>query len=351
MMRVLFVSDQHHHATRSDGIAHPGGAELTDRTAVESCPWPIEWSTIDEIDVAAIAAADLLVVANIGRASMQTLAQIAAHPRYVLFEHDVRVCRWRGNFFGSRERFHGDLSRCWCPHRSLWPLLDHAHGLVYLTRRQRGVYLANPFYREPPCEILGCSLFGEAFFARVAEAARATAATRRGTWVLHSPNRIKGTERALDYCRARGWDASALRNLAPAEVLDRLAVAERFVYLPGALEPAGRMPVEARALGCEVVVNDNLGVGGEPWWEGERDQALAFLAAAPERFWRLVRKLAEGEPRRAPGAARAALAAGAELCLDALTARPLPAVLFARAAHRLEAAASRGRPHAAWKPR
>jgi hypothetical protein len=57
------------------------------------------------------------------------------------------------------------------------------------------------------------------------------------------------------------------------------------------MEWAGRMPVEARFLGCNVVINDNVGVAGESWWDLSDDLAYGILKDTPARFWRIVEKL------------------------------------------------------------
>jgi hypothetical protein len=82
-------------------------------------------------------------------------------------------------------------------------------------------------------------------------------------------------------------------DLSPAQVLDVLARVRTFVYLPRGLEPAGRMPVEARLLGCEVVVNEHVGVCGESWWTGDEQHAFDFVRGAPRRFWELVAELSK----------------------------------------------------------
>jgi hypothetical protein len=52
------------------------------------------------------------------------------------------------------------------------------------------------------------------------------------------------------------------------------------------------MPVEARFLGCEVVVNANVGVAGEPWWGSDDETALDFVRRGPGRFWQIAFRLA-----------------------------------------------------------
>src|SRR5690606_22028073 len=44
--------------------------------------------------------------------------------------------------------------------------------------------------------------------------------------------------------------------------------------------------------GCEVIVNAQVGVAGEPLWRMHPDAALTWLADGPRRFWRLVEELA-----------------------------------------------------------
>lgn len=61
-----------------------------------------------------------------------------------------------------------------------------------------------------------------------------------------------------------------------------LASFERFVFLPTALEPFGRVVVEAWAAGCEIVTNRLVGAR---YWIEENPDAMETAA---EDFWKLV---------------------------------------------------------------
>lgn len=61
-----------------------------------------------------------------------------------------------------------------------------------------------------------------------------------------------------------------------------LAQYRTFVYLPTALEPFGRLVVEAWAAGCEIVTNRLVGAR---WWI-ENDPGS--LETAAEDFWKLI---------------------------------------------------------------
>ena len=79
---------------------------------------------------------------------------------------------------------------------------------------------------------------------------------------------------------------AAVQMISGPDVDANLAEADRLIG-----EAAGRMPVEARLAGCNVVVNSCVGVSGEAWWQGDRARAIEQLSGAPRRFWQLVEAL------------------------------------------------------------
>jgi hypothetical protein len=213
----------------------------------------------------------------------------------VLFEHDLRICRFRGNFPVGRDALHRTLQRCWCPHLEQRALFDTARGVIFLTSLQERYYRQNPFFACRRSRVLGSSLFGTDLLGQPRPQG-----ARAGDVVFASRHAVKGYRQSLRYCRRHGVEPAEIRDLAPPEVLALFARSERFVYLPIGPEWAGRMVVEARLLGCEVVLNRHVGVAGEPFWSGDRDRALEFLADGPKRFWRLVEELLDAGDVGAP---------------------------------------------------
>jgi hypothetical protein len=129
------------------------------------------------------------------------------------------------------------------------------------------------------------------FFKRVEKNNSRKDTKKKGTCVSYAQGPIKGFERAMEYCESRGIKPKIIKDLQPEEVLEVFEKTSQFVFLPEALEPAGRMPVEARFMGCTVVVNECVGVAGEPWWNLDDESALKFVQDIPDRFWRLVKHI------------------------------------------------------------
>lgn len=286
--RVLFIADQFADAPRDPNSGYPGGAELTDAAVIAKCPWPIETLRVSALKSRHLQEFDLHLVGNLEQATVEQSRAIASRGRHILFEHDYRMCRWRGNIHTSRGFYHRRLWRCDCAPRAWRALLQSALGAIFLTQRQLAMYRSNPFVRLPRIAVLGCSVMGSDFFAAVDRYRAAGAPKGHGTCVLYSSHPTKGYEQAMAYCRKQAIEPRVLRDLTPRQVLDEFAAAERLVFLPQWPEPASRVALEARFLGCEVVSSDALGVAGESWWNAHDDLALKLVQHAADRFWHLV---------------------------------------------------------------
>jgi hypothetical protein len=298
-MRALFVADYFVDTDGDSGGSYPGGAEQTDAAVIEACPWPVERVRIRELDTVSLDRFDLFLLGNLNLASRAQCEALADRGRHVLFEHDYRMCRYRGDY--SKRRVHRWLNRCFCREKRFQKLFATALGAVFLTRRQLERYRRNPFLRLPPHEVLGCSVMGQEFFETLRQY-RARPLEKRGTIVVHSARSFKGFARSLEYCARHGIEPTVVRDASPPEMLAALSRAERLVFMPEWYEPASRLAVEAKFLGCEVVSNERLGVAGEPWWTEPDAVGLAVLEGAAERFWEIVarfagaRALTETEP-------------------------------------------------------
>lgn len=292
--RILFIADQFAESPRDAISRYPGGAELTDAAVIEASPWPIETVRITELRTAHLRDFDVHLVGNLEQATPEQCEAIAALGRSVLFEHDYRMCRWRGDFALATSPYHRKLWRCNCRLKPWLRLLESARGAIFLTHRQLGIYRTNPFVRLPRHAVLGCSVMGSEFLAAVARFRSAGSPQGRGTYVLYSGHATKGYKQALAYCKKQGIEPVVVRDATPKEVLASLAGAARVVFLPQWPEPASRVALEARFLGCELVSNDALGVAGESWWHSPDELAFEFVREAPRRFWTLVSSFLSG---------------------------------------------------------
>ncbi len=289
--RILFVVDKFCDEPRDLRSPYPGGAEMTDAALIETCPWKLEGVRIKDLKWKHLDDFDVHILGNLSLASRQQIKDICHFGRHILFEHDVRICRFRGNFPEAWEPAHRFRHWCICPHFYLRLLYDTALGVIFLTHRQRAVFHRNPFFSCSRELVLGGSAMDKSYFKRVKRFLSTSSRQKKGTCIAYSRGPIKGFKPAMKYCQGKGIDPIIIKDMKPDQVLNTFEGSSQFVFLQKALEPAGRMPVEARFLGCEVVVNNQVGVAGESWWNLNDVQALKIARAIPGRFWHLVEHL------------------------------------------------------------
>ena len=291
-LKILFVVDQFDDVMRDSRSPYPGGAEMTDAALVESCPWKIQRVRIQELKTDQLPEFDIHLLGNLSRASREQLREFSRIKRHVLFEHDLRICRYRGNFPEAREPIHRFFQHCICPHWHLRSLYREALGVIFLSHRQRKIYHQNPFFHCSRELVLGSPVMNRSFFERI-ERFHARSGKKEGVCVAFARGPSKGFDQAIKYCRSRGIRPRIIRDMKPDQALDVFERSSQFVFLPQAPEAAGRMAVEARLLGCDVVVNRYVGVAGEDWWHQSDSQALKYVQGAAARFWKLVQSLDE----------------------------------------------------------
>lgn len=167
-MRILFAADKFDDERRDSISLFPGGAELTDAAIIEASPFELHKGKFAELKTSDIKDFDFIIIGNSKTASNDQLDYIAKEKDYLLFEHDMRICRYDGDYLRARkEPVHFFLKRCICPHINLRKLYGNAAAVIFLTHKQFEVYKRNPFFKVKRKEFIGSSVFSRSFFDRV----------------------------------------------------------------------------------------------------------------------------------------------------------------------------------------
>ncbi|HMR73784.1 MAG TPA: hypothetical protein PKD61_01690 [Polyangiaceae bacterium] len=295
--RVLFVADQYADVARDEVHRYPGGAELTDQAVMEAAPCAVETRTFSNFTPRDLDDASVCIVGNAARARPDQLRVLAEFPRLILFEHDMRICRARGDMSMLRHPLHRALHWCLCRRSEMLELTKGSAGVVFLTEYQKQIFERNPWYPRRPMRVLGCSVFDKATLKKF-DAAPVAGDRPIEICLAFSAFRAKGFAESMAHAKTIADNPYVIRNLPPEEVLDVFRRSKRFVHKPPSPEWAGRLPVEARFLGCQVATNEHVGVALEPWWSLDDEAALRVVSGAAGRFWRFVDELlAEGARR------------------------------------------------------
>ncbi len=85
--------------------------------------------------------------------------------------------------------------------------------------------------------------------------------------ILKSPSWVKGYDQVFNYCKKNNIEYEEVWNLEYSDLLKKLRTSKGLVYLPNGKDTCPRLVIEAKLLGCELVLNNNVQHKDEEWFE------------------------------------------------------------------------------------
>ena len=141
-----------------------------------------------------------------------------------------------------------------------------------------------PFLAETESTVLS-SVFDDHFFIKIANLNKEDK-ERSGWLVLDSDSWIKGTDDAIEYCESNNLQYEKISGLTHNQVLEKLSSSKGIVYLPKGGDTCPRLVIEAKLLGCELILNNHVQHKDEIWFDTKDSfDTHAYLFASRERFW------------------------------------------------------------------
>ena len=291
--KIVFVSDMFVEE-------YVGGAELTSQALIDSCPYEVLKLRSSEVTMELLQELQdkYWVFGNFSGINIELIPAIVANMKYSILEYDYKYCKWRSpqkheaienTPCDCKDQMHGKLiSAFYYGAKSLWWMSEHQMNHYHKTF---------PFLQERENVVLS-SVFDDEFFACVNILNEENKDSERSGWVvLGSTSWVKGYEAAENYCKENNLDYQVVWDKPYAEVLKILSTAKGFLYLPEGWDTCPRMVIEAKLLGCELVLNDNVQHKDEIWFTSEdRFDTEAYLYAARNRFWTSINNTMEWRP-------------------------------------------------------
>ena len=109
---------------------------------------------------------------------------------------------------------------------------------------------------------------------------------KNNKWVILGSNSwIKGKEEAIKYAEDNNLEYEVLWGLEYEQFLSKLAASKGLIHLPRGYDTCPRMVIEAKLLGCELIVNENVQHCTEEWWSRDSTTMVEYLKSRPLFFW------------------------------------------------------------------
>lgn len=277
-----------------------GGAELTTQALLDTATLRVQKVRSKDVDLRILEKGRNLhwIFGNFASMDLRLLPVIMANLCYTVLEYDYKYCRHR-----SPEK-HASVTGfpCDCGNdehgRLVAAFFAGAKTLWWMSEAQRDRYLTVFPGLVDTTQFVLSSVFTQETLATLRTMREEADPAPRTDWlVLDSTSWIKGTQASEAWCVENGVPYSRLGGVPYERMLQALRRAKGLVYLPPGGDTCPRMVIEAKLLGCELHINDNVQHRHEPWFDtDDLSQVEDYLASAPSAFWRTVQETAMRRP-------------------------------------------------------
>jgi glycosyltransferase involved in cell wall biosynthesis len=286
--KVIFVADMF-------ASEYQGGAELTTQALIDSCPLSTHKIKSKDVTLELLqkGADKFWIFGNFSELNPQLIPSIVANIRYSILEYDYKYCKAR-----SPEK-HLEIAKvpCDCQNQMTGKIISaffySAMHIWWMSEKQKERYMTMfPFLAEKDNTILS-SVFDVKTLSTIKTLCKNAPKpdSRKGWLVLGSNSWIKGADAAKKWCEDNKKEYEVVWNVPYEQLLEKLAKAEGFVYLPVGGDTCPRMVIEAKLLGCKLQINDNVQHRDEEWFATDDTQITEdYLLSATKTFWSGIKK-------------------------------------------------------------
>ena len=288
--KVVFVSDLH-------VSEYAGGAELSTDALMKSSPFG-EVCFLRSRDLTqehiATGTQKLWVFFNYTSMNLSLVPVIVANCNYFVVEYDYKFCKFR-----SIEKHKAETGEdCDCHEQQFGMFMSSffagAEHVFYMSEVQRQIQAERfPFLGGKKSSVLSSifSLQDLEFISRIR-----TDTSNDKYAVLGSRSWIKGTEDTQRYLGDRQIDFDVLQGLSYHDMLRKLSGYKGLCFRPLGGDTCPRIVIEAKLLGLELDINENVQHASEEWFNQDLDGVESYLLDTHNRFWDTLTRFVERLP-------------------------------------------------------
>jgi len=233
----------------------------------------------------------LWLLGNVSQMNKDSLVTLATSVKYSMLECDYLYCVFRSSHLHKLQTKKDCDCHATDPGRFVQGLFKRSAGVHFMSEGQRQEYLRlfpkMKSWPEGKLRVQGSTFSDDTLdtleaLHRGREAGipvkEAWAVMSGGTW-------IKNQQATEEYCKKNNIPYELVGGLKPEMFLQELSKHKGLVFHPAGFDTAPRLTMEAKVMGLELDLNDNVQHKDEAWFAGTREDCLKDLRGRAERFW------------------------------------------------------------------
>lgn len=264
-----------------------GGAELTSEAILEGTNLPVLRIKSEDITQAHIEKLSdyFWVFGNFMEIkSSDILMSVIKNLNYSVIEYDYKFCNLR-----LPEKHIESSEICMCE-QNFWGKLislfyHNSKTLWFMSQKQMDVYTDKfPFLKEKKPEVLS-SVFSSGTLSLMGDLL-SRKSDKENVWLIQkSDSWVKGTENAIEYAKKHKLNFEVFQNLSYVQMLEKFSNSRGFLFLPNGGDTCPRTVIEAKLLGCELILNENVQHKDEDWFSSDEKSCVEYLSTRAQYFW------------------------------------------------------------------
>lgn len=209
---------------------------------------------------------------------------------YCIAEFDFKYCMYRS----ENLHFRATGQKCGCKDsehcKTIFKFMNGARKIYWMSSKQRDKFfdVMPELSKTEEKNVVLNSVFDQETIDYILslKKERKEPKEEKFYWILGNGSWIKGIEETKNWCEKNKISYKLLPSLPYKEFLKVLSDGYGLVFMPLDHDTCPRLTIEAKMLGLDVLVNDNVLHGEEDWFACNNEEILIqHVRNGQKRFW------------------------------------------------------------------
>lgn len=268
---------------------YAGGGELTTDALLQSTPHKTHCLKSSDLNINLVqqGAQKTWVFFNFRGMDHSLIPAIIQNLYYFIVEYDYKFCNYRSLELHYRQT--GKI--CDCHEEQVGKIVSTfysgAEHLFYMSDAQRSIHIERFPFIESNSSVLS-SVFDVRDLEQI-ETLRKTREGDNGKWAVVDGNSwIKGVQEISDLLDKMNEPFDLISGLSYSDMLRKLSEYKGLAARPLGHDTCPRLVIEAKLLGLELMLNENVQHKDETWFNQDLDSIESYLLDGHNRFWNKI---------------------------------------------------------------